>query len=662
MAAPRRTPSFPLFPGPATPAYKRGVLGKGAMGTVYEGFDPIIARRVAIKTLKLPEPDDHEAQDELARFKREAQAAGRLSHPNIVGVFDYGETQELAYIVMELVDGTSLKQVIDKKERFELADIVRLMESLMAGLQYSHDRGVVHRDIKPANIMLTKANELKISDFGIARIESSSMTQAGTVLGTPAYMSPEQFMGQTVDSRTDIYSSGVLLYQLLTGEKPFEGGLTAIMHKVLNTEPPAPSALSVTVPHAFDAVVKQAMAKRPEDRFSAANDFARAVREAFSAKPPAPVVEQNFSIGDFGDGDATLVTTARPPPVQRPSAAAAPAALPLPPPAAKKGPPVALLGIVAAVVLAIIAGAAVLLLGHHGSAPVAQTSPAPAPSPTPAPAPMPAPAPTPAPTPAAPPAATPVREKSVLTDALGAVPCTLLSVSAATPPTVTGYVTAGTGSAALEKALAAIPAANAPADGVQTVSGSYCKTLDAIRPYAPLYPDAANNLSLGLAGGLTTLRENDPITVDGTVPAFTKSLEIDYFSNDGTVYHFTPKLTGGASLTMPIGEAGPPFGTDLIVAIAATAPLFAAPRAQGERRSDYLPALRQALANVVSTGGQISVAALPVITEPAPPPPDAPPAVTQVAPNAADTPAPLPAPLPRKLLHKRHDHLNDASG
>lgn len=267
MAAPR------LFPVPASDGYNqtmtemlgkyelRHVLGKGAMGTVYEGYDPIIDRRVAIKTVKLPDAEDVEAQEELARFKREAQAAGRLSHPNIVGVFDYGETPDIAYIVMEFVDGTTLKHVLDKGERFGVAEIVRLMDGLMAGLQYSHGRGVVHRDIKPANIMLTQAGEVKIADFGIARIESSSMTQAGTMLGTPSYMSPEQFMGQTVDARTDLYSSGVMLYQLLTGEKPFEGGLTAIMHKVLHTEPPPPSALSVSVTPALDAVVKKAMAK-----------------------------------------------------------------------------------------------------------------------------------------------------------------------------------------------------------------------------------------------------------------------------------------------------------------------------------------------------------------------------------------------------------------
>src|SRR6478736_6322735 len=255
-------------------------LGRGAMGTVYEGWDPIIARRVAIKTVSLPDNADPETEEALARFRREAQAAGRLTHPNIVGVFDYGETNDLAYIVMEFVEGPSLKTLLDRHEHFAIADMVRVMQDLLAGLQFSHERGVVHRDIKPANVMLTSAGQAKIADFGIARIDSSSMTQAGTLLGTPAYMSPEQFMGQVVDARTDIYSSGVLLYQLLTGERPFEGGMSSIMHKALHTEPPAPSQLSVTVPPSFDEVVGRAMAKRPEDRFASARAFAEAIRAA----------------------------------------------------------------------------------------------------------------------------------------------------------------------------------------------------------------------------------------------------------------------------------------------------------------------------------------------------------------------------------------------
>ncbi len=232
----------------------RGTLGKGAMGTVYDGWDPIISRKVAIKTVRLPDAADIDAQEELARFKREAQAAGRLTHPNIVGVFDYGETDELAFIVMEFVDGRDAEGASStRSERMPVAVIGRVMADLLAGLQYSHDRGVIHRDIKPANIMIVGGDghgsgQAKIADFGIARIESSNMTQAGTIMGTPAYMSPEQFMGQTVDARTDIYSSGVLLFQLLTGERPFEGSMATIMHKALNTQPPKPSELSVTAP------------------------------------------------------------------------------------------------------------------------------------------------------------------------------------------------------------------------------------------------------------------------------------------------------------------------------------------------------------------------------------------------------------------------------
>ena len=246
--------------------------------------------------------DDPETEEELARFRREAQAAGRLTHPNIVGVFDYGETGDLAYIVMEYVDGPSLKSLLDKQERFAIADTMRIMADLLAGLQFSHERGVVHRDIKPANVMLTSDGQAKIADFGIARIESSSMTQAGTVLGTPAYMSPEQFMGQVVDARTDIYSSGVLLYQLLTGERPFEGGMSAIMHKALNTDPPLPSQITVTCPAAFDAVVRKAMAKRPEDRFQSASEFLEALQAAAAGRPVA-----GSAPDEADDSEATMV-------------------------------------------------------------------------------------------------------------------------------------------------------------------------------------------------------------------------------------------------------------------------------------------------------------------------------------------------------------------
>ena len=275
--------------GPPIPAalgkYEiRGMLGRGAMGVVYEGWDPVIDRRIAIKTIgRRAAEEEEDGAEKLARFRREAQAAGRLQHPNIVSVFDYGESDDLAYIVMEFVEGRTLKDMVTGNERMSATDAIRVMSDILAGLDYSHERGVVHRDIKPANIILTASGQAKIADFGIARIESSSMTQAGTVMGTPAYMSPEQFMGHVVDRRTDIYSCGVILYQLLAGERPFDGSMSSIMHKVMTTTPPRPSALSVTAPRALDAVVATAMAVRPEDRYATAPAFAEAMR----APPPA---------------------------------------------------------------------------------------------------------------------------------------------------------------------------------------------------------------------------------------------------------------------------------------------------------------------------------------------------------------------------------------
>jgi serine/threonine protein kinase len=338
----------------------RSTLGRGAMGVVYEGWDPVISRRVAIKTVRLPDPSDAEAQEELSRFKREAQAAGRLNHPNVVGVFDYNETAELAYIVMEFVEGRSLKGMVDEQQRMALPIVGRVLSDILDGLAYCHERGVVHRDIKPANIMITPEGQAKIADFGIARIESSSMTQAGTVLGTPAFMSPEQFMGVIVDARTDIYSTGVLLFQLLTGERPFEGSMTTIMHKVLNTVPPKPSDLAITAPRSLDDVVARAMARRPEDRFPTAGAFKQAMQAALAAPDEDPLGRAPLLPAQE---DGTIVMTA---PRPKPAAAAtrpAPAAAAPPPaaPAKAKRSSVPLLAGIAAIVVIGGGGAAYVL-------------------------------------------------------------------------------------------------------------------------------------------------------------------------------------------------------------------------------------------------------------------------------------------------------------
>lgn len=267
----------------------RGVAGRGAMGVVYDGWDPVIARRVAIKAIPLPGLSDADAAEGLVRFRQEAQAAGRLSHPNIVSIYEYGEEGAIAYIVMEFVDGNTLKELLNTRGHLSAGEAMHIMEELLAGLQFSHERGVIHRDIKPTNVMLKPDGGVKIADFGIARIENCSLTQEGTIIGTPAYMSPEQFMAQNVDARTDIYSSGVLLYQMLTGRLPFEGSVAAIMHQALTARPRPASALAGTSSE-LDAAIERAMRPCAADRFGGAAEFRRALRSVGNVQMDTRVV------------------------------------------------------------------------------------------------------------------------------------------------------------------------------------------------------------------------------------------------------------------------------------------------------------------------------------------------------------------------------------
>ena len=263
-------------------------LGRGAMGMVYEGFDPVIERRVAIKTILSEYLEAAEMQEAVARFKREAQAGGRLQHPGIVAVYEYGEANDMAYIVMEYVAGQELKKVLAEGPKPELIEIFEIMKQILAALDYSHRQGVVHRDIKPANIMIMPGPKVKIMDFGIARLEKSNLTQVGTVVGTPTHMSPEQLMGLPADGRADIWSSGVILYEMLTGVSPFLAETPAtVMHKVLQTDPDPPTALNPALPKGFDAVISRALARKPEERFQTAREFASAVLQALQGKIPS---------------------------------------------------------------------------------------------------------------------------------------------------------------------------------------------------------------------------------------------------------------------------------------------------------------------------------------------------------------------------------------
>ena len=285
------TVARPMLPPKLGKYEVRREIGRGGMGIVYEGFDPVINRRVALKTFIGEFYDGTKSDNLLTRLRHEAQAGGRLSHPHIIAVYDYGEETvkdaagadvHTAFIAMEFVEGRSLESYFEANERFPMGEVERIMSELLDALEYSHAHGVVHRDIKPANIILLPGGSVKVADFGVARLESSNLTQLGTVLGSPSHMSPEQFMGQTVDGRSDLYSAGVVLYQLLTADVPFTGAFTAIMHRVLHENAPPPTALNVSVPTGFDGVVRRAMAKRPDERYQSAAEFKRAIAAATS--------------------------------------------------------------------------------------------------------------------------------------------------------------------------------------------------------------------------------------------------------------------------------------------------------------------------------------------------------------------------------------------
>jgi serine/threonine-protein kinase len=271
-----------------------GVLGEGAMGVVYRGFDPDIRRIVALKTIRQQLGEGADAAQTAARFRNEAQAAGRLLHPGIVGVYDFGETDtragRVAYIAMEFVEGHTLSQYLQQKVRFSEADVASLATQLLDALAHAHDNGVWHRDIKPSNVIMTKAGRIKIADFGIARTDTSALTMANSVLGTPMYMAPEQFMGRPIDHRVDVYGAGVVLYQLIAGRAPFIGPHEALMYKVVNEVPVAPSTLEGALGGGrFDAVVATALAKDPRDRHASAAAFRDAVAQALGQPAPGAV-------------------------------------------------------------------------------------------------------------------------------------------------------------------------------------------------------------------------------------------------------------------------------------------------------------------------------------------------------------------------------------
>ena len=258
-------------------------LRKGAMGTVYEGFDYGRNERVAIKTMDRSLIDAAEVDEMANRFDREAQVVGKLRHPNIISVYDYGEADNLAYLVMEFIDGDDLADYWHRLPGHRAEDAAGILLQVLDALEYAHAHGVVHRDVKPENILVTREGKVKLGDFGIARIDASELTLPGTVYGTPFYMAPEQF-SQPADARCDVYAAGVILYELLTGVKPVGGdSLPDIVFNATNKIPAAPSALNPTVPAVYDQVVLKALAKKPSQRYQSAQAFREALLTALAS-------------------------------------------------------------------------------------------------------------------------------------------------------------------------------------------------------------------------------------------------------------------------------------------------------------------------------------------------------------------------------------------
>jgi len=257
-------------------------LGRGAVGVVYQARDPQIDRMVALKTILLPGLDPKEEKEYRQRFLVEAQAAGRLQHPGIVTIFDVGEDPEKhdPYMVLEYVTGQSLNQLLVREKKLPLRSALQLAEEIADALDYAHTQGVVHSDIKPANILITEEGHAKIADFGIAKLNLAQFTLPGRVLGTPAYMAPEQLSGEPADGRSDLFSLGVLLYAMVTGHSAFHGNsATTVCFKVVNREPVPASAFDLGLPPELDAVISHAMAKDPAQRYQSGADLARDLRE-----------------------------------------------------------------------------------------------------------------------------------------------------------------------------------------------------------------------------------------------------------------------------------------------------------------------------------------------------------------------------------------------
>ena len=597
MTTPTKLGKYELEPLP---------IGEGGMAIVYKGLDPHLGQPVAIKVILKAHLAGPRANELRQRFKTEAIAGQRLRHPNIVPVYAYGEQQDCPYIVMKFVEGRQLKDILDDGYRYSVPEALSFMEQLLQALDYAHSEGVVHRDIKPSNIMCSETGQILVADFGIAKVDASTLTKTGIAIGTYGYMAPEQCLGTESDRRADIFAAGVILYQLLTGERPFQADSgAAVVYQVLHVEPVKPSDRNGQIPLALDDVVAKAMAKRREERYQSAREFASALKQAVASPPSRP--------GGAMESMPTLPGTV--PGVEARQQSKISKTL------------LATAGIFIMVSIWFLSQEDVrapkpdlgagsskrAVLSSNGSATQSDGSPSETASPAPE-----------------------VLNRQ-LGDIVASVECAELepTLTALREVVLSGYLKPEDREW-VERDIARLPGVKGVRFKAETLAWPYCELRRLLRPY-----EAANRSrqdERGRASGvrLTPRRPDgwyqagERLVLSLRAPDLDSYLYVDYFMLDGSVVHQFPVTASQQERQppfkdFPLGEGGgarqwqiaPPFGSEMLVAIAAQDPLFDAPRPELDASKEYLPALTQALQQARTKGSLVLAYLQPITTSPA---------------------------------------------
>jgi len=288
-------------------------LGRGEMGVVYKAYDPLIDRFVAVKTIDLQKLGEEEKDEYKARFYQEAKAAGRLNHPNIITIYDLGRKGDIAYIAMEFMEGKELQNIVAENQPLTISEKLDVAFQVAEGLAYAHEHGIIHRDIKPSNIMVLRGRHVKIADFGIARIKTAlELTKTNKIIGSPLYMSPEQIQSHPIDPRSDIFSFGIVLYQMLTGKLPFNGdNVNSLMYKIVNEEPQKPSELNPEISETLDRIVTKCLEKKAADRYQNVNELTRDLHSCriLLSQTKTNAANPGFYFQDSGTPGVTNINT-----------------------------------------------------------------------------------------------------------------------------------------------------------------------------------------------------------------------------------------------------------------------------------------------------------------------------------------------------------------